>query len=161
MSSLIEQPVDDGPLPLQTVSVDRDSKPALALADRRIAARYRALAWLSGAAGLAYLCRNAVGVPESTIRMELGLTLPQSGWFMGAFFWTYAIFQVPSGWFCERFGSRIALSIFTFVSSLAMLGTGLAPGFLLLVIAQFAMGVPQAGLLPATVNLVAHWMPLG
>ena len=79
---------------------------------------------------------------------------------MGAFFWSYAIFQVPSGWFSERFGTRIALSIFTLVSSAAMLGTGLAPGFWLLVIAQLAMGVAQAGLLPATVNSIGHWMPL-
>src|SRR5262245_57362102 len=63
--------------------------------------RYRVLAWLTMAAGLAYLCRNAVGVAESAIRGELGLTLEQSGWFMGAFFWSYALFQVPSGWFAE------------------------------------------------------------
>ena len=44
--------------------------------------RYRALAWLTAAAGLAYLCRNAIGVPESAIREELGLTFRQSGWFM-------------------------------------------------------------------------------
>jgi hypothetical protein len=39
--------------------------------------RYRVLAWLTVAAGLAYLCRSAVGVAESGIRQELGLTLEQ------------------------------------------------------------------------------------
>src|SRR6185503_17711680 len=73
--------------------------------------RYRALAWLALCGVIAYLCRNAVGVAESAIRKDLELTLEQSGWFMGAFFWSYAIFQVPSGWFAERVGSRIALSV--------------------------------------------------
>jgi len=122
--------------------------------------RYRALAWLTAAAGLAYLCRNAVGVAESQIREDLGLTLSQSGWFLGAFFWTYAVFQVPSGWLVERVGTRLSLGVFTLVGSAAMLATGLAPSFWLLLAAQLAMGVAQAGLIPATVGSVGSWMPL-
>ena len=47
--------------------------------------RYQSLAWLILAAALAYFCRNAVGVAESSIREDLGLTLKQSG-----MFWTVA-----------------------------------------------------------------------
>jgi ACS family glucarate transporter-like MFS transporter/ACS family D-galactonate transporter-like MFS transporter len=122
--------------------------------------RYRAVAWLGLAASLAYLCRNAVGVTESTIRNELELTLEQSGWFLGAFFWTYAIFQVPSGWFAERVGSRIALSVFAIGWSAAILGIGIAPGFWLLIVAQLLMGAAQAGLMPAACNSIGRWMPL-
>ena len=122
--------------------------------------RYGALAWLTVASALAYLCRNSIGVAESTIRKELDLTLEQSGWFMGAFFFSYAIFQVPSGWFSERFGTRMALSLFAVGWSAAMLGIGLAPGFWLLIVAQLTMGVAQAGLVPATVGSVGHWMPI-
>jgi MFS transporter, ACS family, D-galactonate transporter len=160
MSSLTEQPVDDIPTTLSSQLASQNRKSPTEHAEHPTTFRYRALAWLTAAAGLAYLCRGAVGVPESTIREELGLTLPQSGWFMGAFFWTYAIFQVPSGWFSERFGSRIALSMFIFGSSAAMLASGIAPGFWLLVIAQLVMGIAQAGLLPATVNSIGRWMPL-
>ncbi|MBA4104587.1 MAG: MFS transporter [Pirellula sp.] len=127
---------------------------------RLATARYGALGWLTVGAGLAYLCRNAIGVTESAIREELGLTLEQSGWFMGAFFWSYAVFQVPSGWFAQRLGTRIALSVFALGWSVAMLGIGVAPGFLLLIVAQLTMGVAQAGLIPATCNSVGHWMPL-
>jgi ACS family D-galactonate transporter-like MFS transporter len=160
MSSLNDKLVDVDARTILAPLVSLNGKPAIELTGRPTAVRYRALAWLTVAAGLAYLCRNAIGVAESAIREELGLTLEQSGWLMSAFFWSYAIFQVPSGWFAERFGTRIALSIFTLVSSAAMLGTGFAPVFALLVIAQLAMGVAQAGLLPATVNSVGHWMPL-
>ena len=36
----------------------------------------------------------------------------------------------------------------------------MAPFFWLLVGAQLTMGIAQAGLLPATVNSIGHWMPL-
>jgi ACS family glucarate transporter-like MFS transporter/ACS family D-galactonate transporter-like MFS transporter len=160
LTSIPDQLVDESSPLLRDPAGSKNGQPAIGVTAPSTGVRYRAITWLSAAAGLAYLCRNAVGVPESTIREELGLTLAQSGWFMGAFFWSYAIFQVPCGWFSERFGSRIALSIFIFSSSVAMLGTGLSPGFGLLVITQLAMGVAQAGLLPATVNSVGHWMPL-
>ncbi|EMI21020.1 Major facilitator superfamily MFS-1 [Rhodopirellula maiorica SM1] len=123
--------------------------------------RYRTLTWLTLAAALAYLCRNAVGVAESTVREDLGFSLEQSGWFMGAFFWTYSLFQVPSGWLAERWGTRITLSSFAFAWSVATFGIGVAPGFGLLIIAQLVMGVAQAGIFPASCNSIGHWMPLG
>ncbi|QDU36123.1 putative sulfoacetate transporter SauU [Maioricimonas rarisocia] len=122
--------------------------------------RYRTLGWLTFAAALAYLCRNAVGVAESTIREDLGLTLEQSGWFMGAFFWTYALFQVPSGWLSQHYGTRIALTGFALAWSVATIGLGVAPGFWLLIVAQLLMGVAQAGIFPASCNSIGHWMPL-
>lgn len=123
-------------------------------------ARYRALTWLMLAAALAYLCRNAVGVAESTMREDLGLSLEQSGWFMGAFFWSYAIFQVPSGSFAQRYGTRLALAVFAVAWSGATLGIGIATGFGLLIAAQLVMGVAQAGVFPAATNSIGHWMPL-
>src|SRR3954469_11876797 len=161
MSVIPDKAIDGELLTLSASIASEGLKPTTESAVRPVNVRYRALAWLTAAAALAYLCRNAIGVPESAIREELGLSFRQSGWFMGAFFWSYAIFQIPSGWFAERFGTRIALSLFILGGSAAMLGTSLAPVFWLLVVAQLAMGVAQAGLLPATVNSIGHWMPLG
>lgn len=122
--------------------------------------RYQTLAWLTAAAALAYLCRNAIGVAESTIRRDLELTLSESGWFMGAFFWTYAVFQVPSGWLAERVGTRVSLSVFAVAWSLSTLMVGLAAGFWVLIAAQLLMGAGQAGIFPASCNSIGHWMPL-
>lgn len=128
--------------------------------DRPTTVRYGVLFWLTLAAALAYLCRNSVGVAESTIRADLDLTLQQSGWFMGAFFWTYAIFQVPAGWLAHRWGTRIALASFALGWSAAALAIGLAPSLWLLVVAQLAMGAAQAGIFPAACNSISHWVPL-
>ncbi|QDU60246.1 putative sulfoacetate transporter SauU [Planctomycetes bacterium Pan216] len=120
--------------------------------------RYRVLGWLTLAAGLAYVCRNGVGVAESTIREDLGLSLEQSGWFMGAFFWTYALFQVPGGWYAQRYGTRLSLTLFALAWSVATLFLGAASWFWLLVAAQLLMGLAQAGAFPASCNSIGHWM---
>jgi len=128
--------------------------------ERPTTVRYQVLAWLTFAAALSYLCRSVVSVAESTVRDELGLTLDQSGWFMGSFFWTYAIFQMPSGWFSERAGTRIALSVFAVGWSVATIGIGAAQGFWILIIAQLIMGIAQGGIFPASCNSIGYWMPL-
>ncbi|MCA9028460.1 MAG: MFS transporter [Planctomycetaceae bacterium] len=130
------------------------------MTDRPTTVRYRTLSWLTAAAALAYLSRNAVGVAESTIREDLHLTLNQSGWFMSSFFWTYSLFQVPSGWFSERSGTRVALTAFAIAWSIATLGIGVAPGFWLLILAQMLMGIAQAGIFPASCNSIGFWMPM-
>lgn len=128
--------------------------------ERPSRARFGALSWLTLAAAIAYLGRNALGVAESSIREDLGLTIEQSGWLMGSFFWTYALFQVPSGWFAQRRGTRLALSLFAMVWSFGLLLMGMAPLIGLLIAAQLFMGAAQAGIFPAACNSVMHWMPL-
>ena len=75
-------------------------------------ARFIVLAGLCMAAALAYLTRNAVGTAESTIRDDLGLTKEQSGWLSSAFFWSYALCQIPAAALSLRLGARRALPLF-------------------------------------------------
>jgi ACS family D-galactonate transporter-like MFS transporter len=122
--------------------------------------RYQVVAWLTLAAAIAYLTRNAVSVAESTIREDLGLSLRQSGWFMGTFFWSYALLQIPGGELAHRRGAKLAMVLFTAAGSVATLCIGLAPGLWLLLTAQLIMGAAQAGLFPASCYSISHWIPL-
>lgn len=129
-------------------------------AERATAVRWRVLGLLTLAAAISYLARSAVSVAESTIREDLQLSLRGSGWFMGSFFWSYAILQVPSGWIAFRRGSRLALAVFGVGWSAAAVGIGLAPALWLLIAAQLLMGAAQAGVFPASCHSIAHWIPL-
>ena len=122
--------------------------------------RYAALSWLIFAAALAYLSRNAVGVAESTIRAEFDLTKSQTGWFMGTFFWSYALLQIPAGLFGQRVGTRVSLSIFALLWAGAAMMLGFSPVFWMLIAAQFVMGLAQAGAFPAATHSISKWMPL-
>lgn len=138
-------------------------------------ARYLVLLWLCLAATIAYVSRNSLAVAEKTIRADLGLTEREMGWAMSAFFWAYAVTQLPTGWLADRLGSRKALTIFsigwslaTGLSALAIFGRttsfeipeiGLAFSLSLLVlfIFRFMNGVFQAGLFPGCTNTISKW----
>ena len=126
--------------------------------------RYRVLTLLTVVAAIAYLCGNAVGVAESSIREDLGLSLSEAGWFMGMFFWTYAICSVPAAVVGRILGPRLALTTFAIVWSIATAAIGLAPatlaGMYVLSAAQLCNGASQAGIFPASFNSISQWIPL-
>jgi sugar phosphate permease len=121
--------------------------------------RFIVLAGICAGAALAYFTRNGPGPAESTIRADLGLTKEQSGMLMSAFFWPYALCQIPAAMLAQRMGSRWALSLYGVLWSLAT--AGLAMGNLVVMIGSRAfMGVAQAGLVPVGTTVMARWFPL-
>jgi MFS family permease len=121
--------------------------------------RFLVLAWLCAAAALAYVSRNAIAVAESTVRGDLGLTKQQSGWLMSAFFFSYALCQIPTGQFGQRSGSRRALPLFATVWSVATAMTAFVSGLGGMIAARVVQGIAQAGLFPTTTVTVAKWFP--
>lgn len=116
--------------------------------------------WLSAAAVTAYLCRNSLVVAESELRTGLGLSEDQMGFILGpAFFWTYALAQIPMAQVGERVGARRALAGFSVVWSLASLLIAAATGFVWLLVARLISGIAQAGLFPCSVQAIADWHP--
>jgi MFS family permease len=121
--------------------------------------RFLVLAWLCGAAALAYVSRNAIAVSESTVRTDLGLTKQQSGWLMSAFFFSYALCSIPAAQFGQRIGSRRALPLFAIVWSVATAVTALVSGLGGFLAARIVQGVAQSGLFPTTTVTVSKWFP--
>lgn len=121
--------------------------------------RYVVLAWLCAAAALAYVTRNSISVAEERIRTSLGLDIYDLGLAMGAFFWSYAFLQVPTGWVSHLLGSRRALTLFSLLGSATSALFAAATGFYSLWFARFSMGLAQAGLFPAATNTLAQWFP--
>lgn len=120
--------------------------------------RYGVLAGLCAAAALAYFVRNGVALAESTIRTDLGITREQSGWMMSAFFWPYALCQIPAAMLAARTGSRWAFALYAALWSLATAGMALgALGWM--TTSRACMGVAQAGLVPVAVNTLSRWFP--
>ena len=120
--------------------------------------RFIVLAGLCAAAALSYVSRNAIGVAESTVRADLGLTKEQSGWLMSAFFISYSVCQIPGAWVGQRFGARRALPAFAIVWSIATAATALG-GFVNVLAMRVVKGVSQAGLFPICTGVVAKWFP--
>jgi sugar phosphate permease len=111
------------------------------------------------AAAIAYIQRNGLGVAVPVVQEELGLSQQQMGVVLGSFFATYAIVQIPTGWLASQIGSRLALTIYSLLWSLATAMVGLASGFYTLLAAQLAMGAAQSGLFPCATSSLARWLP--
>ncbi|MBI2948913.1 MAG: MFS transporter [Verrucomicrobia bacterium] len=134
---------------------------AQAASSRATRVRYLVLAALCAAAAISYMSRNCLGVAvaDGKIGRELQLTDRQIAWVMAAFFASYSVFQIPSGWTVQMLGSRRALPLFASVWSMATATMGLATGFVSLLAAQLGMGLAQAGVFPASTHSIGQWMP--
>ena len=122
--------------------------------------RQQVTLWLAVAAVLAYLCRNSLVVAESQLRADLGLSESQMGFILGpAFFWTYALAQIPTAWLGERYGTRRCLPVFAAAWSLASAMIALATGFGWVLASRLSSGIAQAGLFPCSVRSIAIWNP--
>jgi MFS family permease len=121
--------------------------------------RVLVLGWLCLAAAIAYLQRNAIGVVAIPIRAEFRLDERQMGWIMSAYYWCYALCQLPAGWLVARFGPlRMLCGGVLLASSCAAVG-GLAPNGLSFGIAWSCAGIAIAGIFPACVQTIMAWFP--
>lgn len=107
---------------------------------------------------LLYLDRFCVSLASDYIKEDLRLTQQQIGWFLGLFFYSYALAQVPSGWLSDRYGARIMLVIYILSWSFFTAMIGGVTSFLLLGIARLGCGLGQAGAYPTSAGMVGHWV---
>jgi hypothetical protein len=108
---------------------------------------------------LLYLDRFCVAFAAEYIREDLNLTQSQMAQFLGAFFWSYALAQVPSGWLSDRYGARIMLVVYILTWSLFTALIGAATSFVLLLSVRLISGLGQAGAYPTSASVVSKWVP--
>jgi len=124
------------------------------------ATRHRMVALTLALIAVAYLDRVCIATAAPTIKAELGLTDWQMGVVFSAFTFAYALFEIPSGWFADRFGARMTLTRIVLWWSAMTAATGLATGFASLVALRFLFGLGEAGAFPATARAYARWLPV-
>jgi MFS family permease len=108
---------------------------------------------------LTYFDRVCIIRAQGDIQNDLRLTDVQMGYILGAFWLAYALFEIPSGFLGDRFGSRrtltrvvIAWSVFTALS-------GAAVGFASLLTWRFLFGAGEAGAYPNIARIQSRWLP--
>jgi len=76
---------------------------------------------------------------------------------LGAFFLTYAIFQIPMGTLADRYGARKVLALSIAAWSLVTAATGFVGGFAALLGIRLLLGITEAGAYPAAAGLIKKW----
>ena len=109
---------------------------------------------------LLYLDRFAVGIATTYIREDLRMSQTEMSWFLSAFFWSYALGQVPAGWLSDRFGARFMLTGYILAWSVFTGLLGYAQLVWMVLLLRLLCGVSQAGAYPTAGGLIRIWFPI-
>lgn len=106
-----------------------------------------------------YFDRISLSVAAPQLRTEFNLSPEQVGFFLSAFFWSYALLQVPAGILLDRYGPKPVGRWGAFLWSVASLMTALASGFGGIFAARVLLGVAEAPAFPASAKATGYWFP--
>jgi len=111
-------------------------------------------------AAITYLDRVCITFASVRIQNDLHLDPEQWGWVLGAFTVSYAMFGTPVGGLGDRVGGRRILTQIVAGWSVFTALTGLARGYVSLLITRFFFGAGEAGAFPNMSAVVSRWFPV-
>jgi len=107
---------------------------------------------------ITYMDRVVISNAAPVIRKEFGFSLVTMGWILASFRWSYALFQIPGGWFGDRIGPRRALAlIVTWWSAFTSL-TALAWNAASMIAIRFLFGIGESGAFPIATRSLSRWL---
>lgn len=116
-----------------------------------------ALMW--SAIAINYIDRTVLAAAAPYITKEFSITPSQMGIIMSGFFWSYALLQVPAGWFADKIGQKKTLGFAVAWWSIATALTGLGTGFKSILGFRVALGVGEAAAYPSNAGISSKWFP--
>ena len=102
-----------------------------------------------------YIDRGSLSVGQAAITRELHIPPARLGLIFSAFFWTYASFQMISGWLVDRLPVNRVLAAAYLLWSLSMGLTGLAAGIGSLLVFRLLLGMGESAAYPAYSRILA------
>jgi ACS family glucarate transporter-like MFS transporter len=108
---------------------------------------------------IAYLDRAALSVALPFMAEEFEIGPAVQGVLLSSFFWTYALFQIPSGWLLDKFGPRVIYPIAVGWWSIWTALTALATGVASTIVFRLGLGIGEAPVQPANIKVVSRWFP--
>ncbi len=104
---------------------------------------------------LNYVDRGNLALAAPLIQQDLGLSVYQLGILFSSFFWTYALFQIVSGWLVDRVDVNWVLALGVLLWSVATLATGFVHGFTLLLLMRLVLGIGESVSYPSYSKIIA------
>jgi MFS family permease len=125
------------------------------------AAQWSLLAMLIASIFLNYIDRSNLSLAVPAIEHEFSLSPIETGRMLGAFFWTYALFQLfgIAGWLADRFPVGIVLGAGLFLWSVATVLTGFASGLSEIIAARLLLGAGESVAYPCYSRIFAADIP--
>jgi MFS transporter, ACS family, glucarate transporter len=121
--------------------------------------RYRVVALIVALGMITYLDRACISTLAPAISQEFSLSKVQMGYVFSAFALAYAVFEIPTGWFADRHGTRSVLARIVVWWSAFTIATGFAFNYTSLLVTRFLFGVGEAGAWPCVARTFSRWIP--
>jgi len=102
-----------------------------------------------------YIDRGNLSVAAPLLKDELGISALRLGTLLSAFFWTYASFQLVSGWLVDRYNANWVLFVGFLLWSASTAATGLVAGFASLLLVRLVLGIGESVAYPAYSKILA------
>jgi ACS family D-galactonate transporter-like MFS transporter len=120
--------------------------------------RWAIIGVLSAGMIIAYVSRSALSVPLALPAFinSFHLSLTDRGVLNSAFFWTYAVLQMPAGWLVDRYGVKFPYFLGFTLWCLASASTALTRSIPQLIMVQVLLGVGQAVVVPASYRWIRY-----
>ena len=128
-----------------------------ALGRTRIRHKVVAMTMVLGA--ILYLDRVTISVTRPYVARDLNLTATQMGYVFSAFYFAYALFEMPTGWLGDRYGPRKTLVRVVLWWSLFTAVTGWTWSLGSLIAVRFLFGMGEAGCFPNLTRAFSTWSP--
>jgi MFS transporter, ACS family, D-galactonate transporter len=106
-----------------------------------------------------YIDRGSLSIAAPALKDELHFSDAQLGILLSAFFWTYAGFQILSGWLVDRFNVNWVMAGGFLVWSVSTAATGLIHGFEMLLVMRLVLGVGESVAFPSYSKILAKHFP--
>jgi len=106
-----------------------------------------------------YFDRVNLTVSHDALVSEFRISDVTFGLLLGAYNWTYALCQLPSGVLLDRFGVRRVGCVSTLIWSIASFAAAIARSITGFFAARFLLGVGEAPTFPANAKAIGHWFP--
>jgi MFS family permease len=106
-----------------------------------------------------YVDRGNLSIAAPLLKDELHISASQLGILLSAFFWTYTALQFVGGWLVDRVEATFVLAGGYLVWSVATAATGLAQGFVMLLLVRLMLGIGESVAFPASSKILARYLP--
>ncbi|GGX17524.1 MFS transporter [Streptomyces lomondensis] len=103
--------------------------------------------------------RTNVGFVQDELRADVGVSATAYGLGAGLFFIGYALFEVPSNMWLERFGARIWLTRIMITWGAVIVAMCFIHNVWMFYALRFLLGVAEAGFFPGVLLYFTQWLP--
>ncbi len=108
-----------------------------------------------------YIDRSNLSIAAPLLQDELHISNTQLGALLSAFFWVYALMQVPAGWLVDRFDVKWVFAAGFFLWSIATAVTGSLHGFAALIIVRMILGFGESVAFPSFSKILSTYFTEG